>query len=178
MHLGKDRFDNRIWGCSCQESPIVFPYLCMIPNMYLISHADPTIDSMRPARDSIFTFDLLLSSLAGESCILYLAIVSLLSSLAVRRRLRRSALVWGLGHQAKPCHRCTTLCCDRDRLQYEVQWTWDCRKYLPYLVYIPKDLFPSSATAVSRHVSLTKHGPTSINDSYPAYPSYSLLKHY
>ena len=60
----------------CQESPIVFPYLCMIPNMYLISHADPTIDSMRPARDSIFTFDLLLSSLAGKSCTLYLVIIS------------------------------------------------------------------------------------------------------
>ena len=48
--------------------PFVFPYLCLIPNMYLISHGDLTLDSLRPARDSLFTFDLLLSSLAGELC--------------------------------------------------------------------------------------------------------------
>ena len=56
--------------------PFIFSCLCLIPNMYLISHGDLTLDSLRPARDSLFTFDLLLSSLAGKSCTLYLVFIS------------------------------------------------------------------------------------------------------
>ena len=57
------------WGhWSVSGIPFIFPCLCLIPNMYLISHGDFTLDSLRPARDSLFTFDLLLSSLAGELC--------------------------------------------------------------------------------------------------------------
>ena len=141
----------------CQESPIIFPYLFMIPNMWYSSHTDPTIDSMRPARDSFFTFDLLLSSLAGKSCTLYLVWYHLLSSLAVHRRLRRSTLVWGLGHQAEPCHRCTTLCCDRDTQgSSRARSSWDTIGYKNTILQSIGSKTPSSSIDVLPSVDTFK----------------------
>ena len=65
---------------SCQESRSYFPlFISLLPDLFVItrlvyiSHADVVVDSSLAARDSFFTFNLLLSSLAGK----YLCILSL-----------------------------------------------------------------------------------------------------
>ena len=63
--------------------PTVFPYLSSLPDMIDIAYVIATVETRVLQENSFFTFNLLLSSLAGKRTCISLSKYILLSSLAV-----------------------------------------------------------------------------------------------